>query len=374
MIDKNKLSSRFKKFTPQSNIKQIETKEDDFQIDENASAVDLKEVFKNILFEKIEKIPVWFEYTKDRQKELIRNFVDAKILEDNLEISDIDKDILLDELCNSVSDFGVLQPLLDNNEVNAVFINGTDNVYIEIKNKILNTEIKLSESQLKFIVSSIFTQKSTDFVNTIKKGKFIITRAGNYNLSIRKTPNLDIVKEKIPNTLFKLLCSLIEKRKNIVIAGGINSGKTVLLDVLLKFVLNGKRCFLLENNSVISSEFDGLVKFCANSDNYSQLIEFILKSLPEYVISDLNTPDTEILRIKGGICTMRANSVNDVLQTVIGYYIKSGLPEKFAKIKTLENIDNIVLLNDGAEVFEISHARTSADSVKSIAKFKNYGI
>lgn len=42
---------------------------------------------------------------------------------------------------------------------------------------------------------------------------------------------------------------MVNSKKNIVISGDINSGKTTFLDVLLKTTLKDKRAILLENAS-----------------------------------------------------------------------------------------------------------------------------
>lgn len=85
MLSKNNLSHRFK-LNNSKKDKEIKTLKfenlpkpiakpqgNEVEITEVAPS-DIQEELKNALLEKIETTPVWFEYTKNRQKELIRNF------------------------------------------------------------------------------------------------------------------------------------------------------------------------------------------------------------------------------------------------------------------------------------------------------------
>ena len=156
MSEKDNISSRFKlkkenkiNVSKEKPLKFTDDIINAVSVQENQPAVkpvtsfDIQDSFKIALLEKIETIPVWFEYSEDKHKELVKSFVQNKIAKDRVLISDIDKDLLLDSLLSSISGFGTVQYLLDNSKVDSVTINGTEAVYIEIDGKILDTEIKL---------------------------------------------------------------------------------------------------------------------------------------------------------------------------------------------------------------------------------------
>ena len=52
---------------------------------------DFEFFLKKSLLEKIETIPVWFEYSLEKQKELITGFINNKLLAANKSISDEEK-------------------------------------------------------------------------------------------------------------------------------------------------------------------------------------------------------------------------------------------------------------------------------------------
>lgn len=391
-MDNNKLSKRFIK-NNQSTIKQnnfikstpiVRSNDVTPEISE-ISNEDLENDFKNALLEKIDAIPVWFEYSTNRQKELIRNFIDTKIQAENIQISNIDKDVLVDNLLGSITNFGAIQDLLDNEKVSAVIVNGTKSIHIEIDGKVLNTETNLSDKQLKFLINSISCMSGIDEFKGLKQ--FVIKdysltvigndiSSGGINITIKKqsrfTPEFLIQNGMMTEEIYNFLVSAINMKKNILISGGINSGKTVLTDVLCSSCLENKRSFVIEKTPQISTDFDAMVKLKFNED----VISYVIKALPEYLVSDLNYIEPEFVDVKGFLSTVRANSVEAGFQALVGMCIISGLPEKFARMKALKNFDYIVQLERDENgicrltaIVELTPAKTMQASVKTLVKY-----
>ena len=160
MLDNSKLSSRFKqnddrdeksnnqhkKFVLEKNternvlnktalVENEAIKKEQQDTDESALTCTNRfdeDEFKKALLDKVDSIPVWFEYTADRQKSLIKSFVEKKIISENLTLSDEQKETLIDKLFTSIMGFGPLDYLIARENVDAVFVNGTNSVHIEI--------------------------------------------------------------------------------------------------------------------------------------------------------------------------------------------------------------------------------------------------
>lgn len=307
---------------------------------------------KERLLDKVNANPFWAEYPPEKQLEMVKY-----VAGDN-EPAD---------LIQYVTGFGPIQHLLDNEKVSAVFINGVNSVHIEIDGKILNTEMKLSESMLNFVINAC--GNSEDNLYSVKIDNYFVTVikpeicTSGTNITIRKIKDYDvdslIQNGMLDKKMFDLLALMIAKKKRIVISGLVNSGKTTLLEVLVKSCLLDKRCYLLEKFAKISAQSDLLVKFCTN--NYEELIEVLLKSSPEYIVADLNCADDRFL-----ISTMRAASVNETVKNLISLY--PDLPEKYAKVKALTEFDYIVYLRDNqiAALVELKPAKTMALSINTI--------
>ena len=417
MLQSSKLSSRFKKIEEEGQQKEqpkrfvfsksavrkneinAETEagagEGEFTQTEEvkSSDFDIEFQLKNALLEKIDSIPVWFEYTPVRQKELIKSFIENRLSAENINFSETEKDTLIDKLFTSIMGFGPLDYLIARENVDAVFVNGTRSVHIEIGGKVLNTEMKLNEKQMGFILNNISNMaglkidSSKSIWNCKIKDLLIsvilppVSQCG-VNITLRKVGLYDIDtllnKELMSREIFDFLVSMIDERKNIVISGDINSGKTTFLDTLINTVMINKRVVLLEEFPRSCCSGDTLMKFSVDSasNDYNMLISDILRMSPDYILTDLNAPVTEISDKAGNITTIRACSVDAAITGLISAFAgKEKLSEKYAKTKVLTNYDYIVQINnmgDGTRrvtsVVELTPARTTALSIKVIAK------
>ena len=386
-MDNNKLSSRFLKQNSEQNFSNKLNKLNEnniFGIEEVPNNK-IEEDFRKALLEKIDTIPVWFEYSQNRQKELIKNFVEARIASEDIKLEEIDKDILIDNLLSSITNFGAIQELLDKENVQAVIVNGTKSIHIEIDGRILNTESCLNEKQLKFLISSISNMSGIEKfkgINQFAIKNYSISFVSNDiclngpNITIRKksvfTPEYLIKKGMFTSEIYEFLISAIDMKKNIVISGGINSGKTTLIDAIISKPLKNKRTFILENNPQINFDSNSVVKF-KNNDG---IISYIAKSSPEYLVCDLNYIEPEFIDMNGFITTIRANSTDSAIQVLIGMCVVGGLPAKFAKSKALKNFDYIIQLEkfeDGisriSSIVELTPSKTMQASIKTIAKY-----
>lgn len=403
MSEKDNISSRFKlkkekkinisnekllKFTDDI-INAVSVNEERQEI-KSVTSFDIQDSYKEALLEKIELIPVWFEYSENKQQELIKSFVQNKIAKENVIISDIDKDLLLDSLFASVSGFGSVQYLLENSNVDAVTINGTESVYIEIDGKILDTETRLTEKELKFIlkyVSSITGVKNFDNICNLSSNDYHITVIGSgicfsgVNICIRKCNDIGtselLVKGVLSENILKFLKKAVAERKNIVFSGGINTCKTIVIRSLLKDIISAKRIFVVEDRPQIKVNKTGITCFCVDSNSgiYGELISYIQKSEPDYIITDLNIADSQISPLDGKIVSVRAQSVEECLRLLISSYVKSGMLEKYAKMSALNDYDYIIHLGKDANgtvkimsIVKLLPEKTMAMSVKSILK------
>lgn len=402
MLENSKLSNRFNKkevitYTalPKKFVFAKNTINDDeqpqAQISENASTIaqtelNIEEIKENFL-NKISAIPVWGEYSDAKKQDLVESFLDSTY---NIKNSE-----LVSQLLDSVKGFGVIDYLIKQENVSAVFVNGTNNVYIEINGKVLNTEIKPDKNQLKLIIANIekLSGKKLDILQNTTNLKCenllisIISPQISLNgiyIIIRKIKDSDINtllnNDFASKEIFDFLISAINAKKNIVISGRINSGKTTLLNAIIKDILPNKRLILLEKIPQINAESDQTIKLLTapNSDNFADLLESTEKLLSEYTLTDLNTPIPQILEKIGKITTLRANSADSALAKLVNNCIShENLPEKNARQLVLKNYDYIVQIDtiDGVRristITELTPARTAALSVKPVAIWVN---
>ena len=394
-----KLSSRFKKIKTSDKIEKKILK---FQSNPSSTKVfgksennaySLKNISDEFIFALLKKVnttPVWFDYSKEKQQELVKNFIDNKLTSDDIKITEIDRDILTDTLISNVSELGAIQYLLNKCNVSSVIVSGTNSVFIEISGRILNTETSLTKEQLEFLLNTIMNKVGVnDFagIGSYKTEDYYITVIDDklcengLNITIKKVENLGskelITKGMFTEDIYNYLKGIILDRKNIIISGGINSGKTTLINALIEDILLEKRVYILENSSQVSANSPTLVKFNIPQDEqeYSDLISYVQKTASEYIITDTNRILEELLCLDAKIVTLRASSAEFAIKDLISLYIKSGLPEKYAKIKAYSDFDYIIQLeksSDGSikleSISELSPSKTMASSIKTVVK------
>ncbi len=423
MLHSIKLSSRFEKSDENSDlakekpkkfmlsksvlqsVKSIQQSEDNInqpEISQNAEKSDIPDDMeadlKKTLLEKIDSIPVWFDYNSEQQKNLIKSFVDNKLDSENIILNTEEKETLIDKLFTSIMGFGPLDYLIVQDNVDAVFVNGTSSVHIEIGGRVLNTEMNINEKQMCFIINNISAMSGVKIDNSkniwdLRFNNLCITvimpslSQGGYNLTIRKQLPCSMSKlfEKnmMTREIFDFLVSIVDAKKNVVISGEINSGKTTLLDTLISSTLLNKRVALFENTPYFTCEGSAFMKFLTDrcSPDYKELLSDILKTVPDYVISDFNVPVPETSELSGCIFTLRASSIEAAISKLTaGFISEEHLPEKYAKARVYSSYDYIVQINqtkDGVKritsIVELKPARTAALSVKVIAKFVDDG-
>ena len=325
MLKSSKLSDRFKKKDETANegTEQLIKSDDNFSNSLDFSTIEAD--LQSALLNKIDSTPVWFEYSDLKQRELIRNFIDNYLNLINFSADEQQKEKFANNLYDVVSGLGQLDYLLSRGNVSAVFVNGTGNVHIEIDGKILNTEISLSEIQIKMTVNNIFKLCGVKFDSTkkiwnLKNEKYCITvmfppvSENGINISVRKilTPDIETFYERniTSKEIFDFIVSAVSEGKNIVISGDINSGKTFFSNVLINVFASDKRFAVVEKYPQLSTDGENLMKFLI-PDNQEQLDAFVstlLKISPEFVFADLNVPLTDMSEKKGSVITLRASS------------------------------------------------------------------
>ena len=387
MLQSSKLSSRFKKIENETSPLEPRFLNTEKAVDVQPELIETSvdesvEVdFKKALLQKIESIPVWFEYTPDKQKELIKTFVMNKLSADGKVIPENETELLIENLFTSILGFGPLDYLIAQENVSTIYVNGTSSVFIEISGKVLNTEMKLNDKQMNFIMKNILNlsevkPEDKDYIWNLKVKNMNITvilppvSVDAANIIIKKSSQADI------NSLIDK--GLLNRELFNFLVSAIDSGKTNLLDTLISSSLTQKRTVLIEDVPQISCSCENLIKFSVNKllGDLSMLLTNILNMSPEHLIIDLNNPVCSISDWKGTVLTLRAGSIDSALTKLVSSMVADEkFPEKYAKGKVLSDYDYIVQINkmsDGisriTSIVELTPARTSALSVREIAK------
>ncbi|MEO2077500.1 MAG: ATPase, T2SS/T4P/T4SS family [Bacillus sp. (in: firmicutes)] len=270
----------------------------------------------------------------------------------------IDKKNVIDEHANDLTGFGPIHPLLLDEDVSEVMVNGPNQVFCERKGKVVLTPIKFCDndhimSVIEKIVAPLgkrvnesspmvdVTLSDGARLNAIvpplaKNGPTLIIRKFSRNIfKIEDLINSGTITEEI--AIFLGAC--VKAKLNMFISGGTGSGKTTTLNVLSQFVPKGERIGLigdvrggevLEMLQALSTGYDGSL-----ATVYSNSPRDMIDRLEKMVV--ISGVDLSVKDIRGKI----AGGLDIIIQQT---RLKDG-SRKITKITEVQGMkgDNIVL-------------------------------
>jgi len=188
--------------------------------------------------------------------------------EDGRLLTDGDRARLVEEVKNELLGLGPLEPLLRDDDVTDIMVNGRDHVYVEKHGRLHETGIHFHDDQhLMLIIDRIVSQvgrrvdESSPMVDArLRDGSRInaiipplaidgpslsIRRFGKKRYSIADL----LSKGSISPEMVSLLQAVVKARLNLLVCAGTGSGKTTMLNCLSSFVPSDERIVTIEDSA-----------------------------------------------------------------------------------------------------------------------------
>ncbi len=173
---------------------------------------------------------------------------------------------LTDGLVQELSNMGAIQPLLDDESINDILINGTQSVYIERYGKLERTEVafptdaeilKIAHRIVKLVGRKLNPHRPLVDARLLDGSRVNIIApplaVDGTSISIRKFSKklitLDIMKEQgnLSDEVGEFLKIIGKCRLNVIISGGTGSGKTTLLNAMSQHISHDERIVTIED-------------------------------------------------------------------------------------------------------------------------------
>ena len=173
---------------------------------------------------------------------------------------------LIEELVGEVGGLGPLEPLLKDETVTEIMVNGPNHLYIERNGKILRVNsVFLSDEHVLRIIDRIITPigRRIDAMSPrvdarLPDGSRVNAVIAPLSLvgpviTVRKFPAKPITVEDLIRwgtatpEIFDFLKACVEARLNVFVSGGTGSGKTTTLNVLSSFIPGDERIVTIED-------------------------------------------------------------------------------------------------------------------------------
>jgi pilus assembly protein CpaF len=353
----------------------------------------------------------------DEVRRTIQELFEQILAEENIVLSRPERARLFEQIAAEILGFGPLQPLLEDETITEIMVNGPKNVYIERKGKIHRVPVTFeSNDHVMRIIDRIVAplgrriDESSPYVDArLQDGSRVnsvippISLVGP-TLTIRKFSKNPITVEQliqfgsITQEAIQFLKACVEARLNVLISGGTGSGKTTFLNVLSGFIPGDERILTIENAAELQLRQEHVVTLESRPPNIEGRGEITIRDL---VINSLRMrPDRIIVgECRGGetldmlqamntghdgsMTTAHANSPRDALARVETMCLMAGmdLPMRAIREQTASALDLIChqeRMRDGTRkithISEVSGMEGDVITMTDIFVFEQTGV
>jgi pilus assembly protein CpaF len=289
------------------------------------SYFDLKTRVQNKLLSELD--PSMDVTRTDEVRRTIQDLFEQILAEENIVLSRPERARLFEQIAAEILGFGPLQPLLEDDTITEIMVNGPKSVYVERKGKIHRVPVTFENNDhVMRIIDRIVAplgrriDESSPYVDArLQDGSRVnavippISLIGP-TLTIRKFSKNPITVEQliqfgsVTAEAIQFLKACVEARLNVLISGGTGSGKTTLLNVMSGFIPNDERIVTIENAAELQLRQEHVVTLESRPPNIEGRGEITIRDL---VINSLRMrPD----RIIVGEC--RGGETLDMLQAM----------------------------------------------------------
>lgn len=322
----------------------------------------------------------------------INEMLEKYLLQKNKFLPKSEKDKIINQIIQDVNGLGPLQPLLDDERVSEIMVNGPKHIFVEQNGKIKRSKHTfLNNDHVINVIEKIISplgrriDESSPMVDArLKDGSRLNAIIPPLSLvgpivTIRKFQKqkltiTDLVeKNSLSQKMAEFLEIAVQQRKNILVAGGTGSGKTTLLNILSSFIPKDERIVTIEDAAELQLDQPHVIPLETRPPNIEgkgeitirDLVRNSLRMRPDRIIvgevrggESLDMLQAMNTGHDGSISTIHANSPRDVLSRLETLILMSGydLPVKAIRQQIASSIDLIILqkrLSDGSR--KITH-------------------
>ncbi|NPA27293.1 MAG: CpaF family protein [Chloroflexi bacterium] len=360
--------------------------------------------------------PNWDASRADEIRQTIRELLDQILQQEGIPLSRAERQRLYEQLVAEILGFGPIQPLLEDDSITEIMVNGPKQIYVERGGKLYKVPIQFEDdAHVMRIIERIVAplgrrvDEASPYVDArLPDGSRVnivippISLVGPV-VTIRKFFKKPLTIDdlirfgSITPEAVQFLEAAVKARLNIIVAGGTGSGKTTLLNILSGFIPEGERIITIENAAELQLRQEHVVRLESRPPNVEGEGEVTIRDL---VINSLRMrPDRIIVgEVRGGealdmlqamntghegsMTTLHANSPRDVLSRLETMVLMAGmdLPTRAIREQIASAVDLIVFqsrMRDGSRkvvaISEIAGMEGDVISMTDIFVFEHGG-
>ncbi|WP_438501647.1 CpaF family protein [Jannaschia donghaensis] len=328
-----------------------------------------------------------------------------------------DRDTLNSELFDEVMGLGPLEPLLKDESVNDILVNGPHSIFIEREGKLQKSEIRFKdEKHLMRIIDKIVSavgrrvDESNPYVDArLKDGSrfnaMVPPVAVDGSLvSIRKFKKEKLAVDDLVNfgafteEMATYLQAAVACRLNVIVSGGTGSGKTTTLNALSSFIGNTERVLTIEDTAELQLQQAHVGRMESRPPNVEgkgavtqrDCLRNALRMRPDRIIVG-ETRGEEVIDMlqamntghDGSMTTIHANNARDGISRLENMVAMAGIemPLKAVRAQISSAVNLIVQasrLQDGSRrmvsITEVTGMEGEVITLQEIFRYERLGL
>jgi pilus assembly protein CpaF len=350
-------------------------------------------------------------------RKTIQDLFEQILSEENIVLSRPERARLFEQIAAEILGLGPLQPLLEDESITEIMVNGAKNIYIERKGKIHRVPVTFENNEhVMRIIDRIVAplgrriDEASPYVDArLQDGSRVnavippISLVGP-TLTIRKFAKNPITVDQlvqfgsISAEALQFLKACVESRLNVVISGGTGSGKTTLLNILSSFIPDDERIVTIENAAELQLRQEHVVTLESRPPNIEGRGEITIRHLvinslrmrPDRIIVGEIRDEAALDMLQamntghdGSMTTLHSNGPRDTLSRLETMTLMAGmdLPSRAIREQISSAIDLVVhqeRMRDGTRkivnVTEVSGMEGDVITMTDIFVYEQSGI
>jgi pilus assembly protein CpaF len=347
----------------------------------------------------------------------ISDAINEIIAQEKLLLTEADRDRLIELTINDMVGLGPLEPLLQDNEISDILVNGFAETYVERRGKLVKSNVKFHDDQhLLRIINRIVARvgrridEASPMVDArlpdgsrvnavigplaIDGPALCIRRFGRFANDIAQL----VQRGTLTSEMVAFMRSAVGSRLNILISGGTGSGKTTMLNCFSSFIPEDQRIITIEDAAELRLQQPHVIRLESRPPNVEgkgeitqrELFKNTLRMRPDRIIVG-EVRSAEVLDMlqamstghDGSMATIHANTPRDSLGRLEMMMLLSGisLPEQAMRQYIVSALNLIVHVNrfsDGSRkvvrISEITGMEADVVLMEDLFEFVQTGL
>jgi pilus assembly protein CpaF len=380
------------------------------------TAADLDKL-KHYMIENIARVLEGESLPMENRRSLVSQRLAGVYEQTKLQLPDDVRNQLFKDVLDELLGYGPIQPLLEDDEISEIMVNGPKKVYIEKGGQLVKTPITFEDDAhvirvIERIVLPLGRRIDADNATVdarlpdgsrvnavippvaIDGPSLTIRKFRKHKLSMQQL----IEYNSISPGMSEFLRACVLARLNIVVSGGTGTGKTVLLNALSSYIPESERIVTIEDAAELQLQQDHIMRMETrppNSDGQGErsvrdLVRNALRMRPDrIVVGEVRGGEAlDMLQAMntghdGSLTTLHSNSPRDAIARLETMIMMGGLdlPLKVVRQQISSAVDLIVQLSrlrDGTRkvtaITEVAGMEGETIVLTDIFKFQQSGL